>query len=226
MSGVVGIDADPGMSPEGARLAMEMRMFPLAVCRARQALFRRNIELNVRSATPLLDIVAKATGLELSDVACDIRPPPGWPIRSLQGAGLATLESVDRQFSFTPKAILRRHRKAGLIVRWDPANKDVIGVRIVGNSIEMTVVAGPLQLDTLDGRARLRVPWGIPATLAAAMPGRPVSQIVEHPWLQTTSWPVVAVIDDGGATVLTFQTGHAAWPTPTSAEDSYGREPA
>lgn len=201
---------------ERARLDADLLTFRRSVALERRSLFLRHLRLHISCATPLLTSVSSTTGLDLHGLAINIRPPRGWPGRPLLHDARASSAGIQRRFSFEPGSIVRRHLGAGLIVKSCSQSDDVIGIRVVGTSIELTLVQGDIKLDTFHGFGRLRLTHELPATLSVALPGRPVSQLVDHAWLNGRNWPIVDAIDDRGATVVTFATGQEAWRAPAA----------
>ncbi|WP_242154044.1 hypothetical protein [Sphingomonas sp. BAUL-RG-20F-R05-02] len=211
-----------GLDDEAAArqaLASDLRILPHVIAGIRSSLFRRHLELNVRTATPLLDIISRSERIDLTAMIERIRPPLSWPRVPLSTNLRSEMLGLEWDFGFEPGAIFRRHRRGGLIARWDGAGGNVLGVRIIKDSIELTVVDGGLMLDTFDGFARLWLESPLPRTLAIAMPGRSISQLVEHRWFSGSDWPVVSVREKRiGATAIIFETGLVTWRLPTATD--------
>ena len=199
-------------------LMRDIQSYQHVVTDLRNALFLRHVALNVRYVTPLFDIVSRSERIDLDGAVSLITPPRSWPVARLSTDARRTSRGLERNFAFTSEQIAERHRYAGIVVHRGGGG-DVLGTRIVGSSIELTVVRGALMLDTFHGFGRLHIKGPVPDTLAVAMSGRPISQLVEHPWLIDPNWKVISVgANRSGLTDVIFETGQAPWRLKSASE--------
>ncbi|MBA4762977.1 hypothetical protein [Sphingomonas sp.] len=201
---------------ERARMGLTAAVdrFPLAVKLLQRSLFRQHLALNVGWATPLIGIVSRVEGLDFDESAWSIAPPRGWPERPLPTDARATSIGIERGFDLSPARIWRRHRLAGVIVRSSRRSDDVIGMRVLGDGIELTALDGALKIETYHGLGRILLEQSLPATLAIAARGRFIADLVAHRWLEETRWPILRVAEGDGGTAITFQTGRVPWAAP------------
>ena len=107
-----------------------------------------------------------------------------------------------------------RHMEHGVVVRqWsDPAG--ALGFRIVLGRVEMEARLGTALVATNGRWATLLLAMRLPETLALAMPGRPISSLVEHPLLEDAAYRVATVWQppESGFAMLCFDTGRSRSP--------------
>lgn len=200
---------------EGARDA-----FLQNVEERRLRLFRASLQVSVAWASPLALSFARNAGLKLDDILQVMTPPPFWP----QSAGPMALPQV-RWTVPTRRAwvgggddrmMWRVARGGGHAMRVGGGG-DWVGWRVSGNTVEVAAGLGSGTLVTYRGTLRMWIPHSLPATLCAAMPGRPLASLVDHPYLAGEDLTVVSVDDHSvGGHVLRVRAGRrrfaAPWP--------------
>ena len=200
---------------EGARDA-----FLQNVEERRLRLFRGCLQASVTSASPLAISFAQALGPSLDDVFQVMTPPAFWP----QSTGSLALRPIRwevptshvRRSGGDERMMWRVVRAGGYAMRVG-GDGGWVGWRVSGDTVEVAGRLGAAALVTNRGTLRLWVPQSLPATLCAAMPGRPLTSIVQHPLLTDDGMAIVSVDDhsDGGH-VLRVRAGKrqfsAPWP--------------
>jgi len=205
---------------ERARLDSAVRRFPFHVRALRQGLFRLHVALNVTHVTPLIARISSSEDIDLLDHVKRIQAPPKWPRFALSYDARVTSIGIERAFDFTSKQMVHRHRNAGVLVAGVGDAHDLIGLRVLGDGIEVTAAVGSLRVETFHGYGRIHLPGAIPATIACAAVGRPVDSVFSHRWLSDTNWPVVSVEEVGATrTLITFDTGRVEWRRPFAGPD-------
>ena len=92
---------------------------------------------------------------------------------------------------------------------------DWIGWRVSGDTVDVAGRLGSGVLVTSRGSMRLWIRQDLPATVCAAMPGRPLGSVVHHPFLADEGLKVVSVDDHGGGGhVIRCRTGRRAFSPP------------
>jgi len=198
-----------------ARLDIAVRCFPFQMRALRQQLFQMHVALNVTYVSPLIERISATEEIDLLGHVRRIEAPPNWPRLPITNDGRATPRGIERGFRFTIGQIVRRHRLGGVLVVGPTEANEVVGLRVLGDGVEVTAAVGRLKVETFHGYGRMQLAGPHPATIACAAIGRPVASIVGHPWLDGTNWPVVSVEEPGEArTLITFETGRAEWHRP------------
>ncbi|MCP3732219.1 hypothetical protein M9978_17500 [Sphingomonas sp. MG17] len=197
-------------------LAVQLERFPVAVNLLRRALFRQHLMLNVSYATPLLGIVSRMEGIDFAEAAWFIALPRGWPERPLATDARITSHGIERDFSFSRSQVWRRHRLAGTVVRTTLRSDDMIGMRVLSDGMELTVIDGALRIETYHGLGRVLLDHAVPATIANAAIGRPIDSLIDHRWLARTRWPVLRIDEGENRTSIIFETGRDPWSMPWS----------
>lgn len=212
--------SDDDLEAARERLASAIERFPLALKLLQRSLFRQYLALNVTSATPLLNVVSSVEGIDFEEAAWFISPPRGWPELALTTDARAFDKGVRRPFQFTATQIMRRHIQGGTIVRDLRRSTNVIGMRVLGDGIELTAVDGGLRIETYHGLGRILIDEPLPATVALALCGRPVGSVVEHRWLTGQPWRVLSVEEVEDRTEIVFDTGRVRWAMPWRSESA------
>ncbi len=169
------------------------------------ALFRRHLAPSIRIASPVIRALCQ-TDLNLSSALNWMQPPvarpkpkPWWPAPPLDGGRAGPDEH--------PRAFRLRHRTLGVIERWPTDPRGRLGIRLRSGCLDAEVSIGASVLWTAGPIAHLLLADSVPATVAAAMPGRSVEALVSHPLL-AGGYEMTAVEQlDHGWTEITFSTG-------------------
>ncbi len=186
----------------------------------RLRLFRACLQASVGFASPLALSFARRLGLSLDDVFQAMTPPPFWP----QSTGPLTLPRVrwdvpTRQAwrgGSQDRMMWRILRTGGHTMRIDNGGSWV-GWRMSGDTVEVAAGLGSATLVTNRGTLRLWLPHSLPATLCAAMSGRPLASLVLHPYLADDDLAIASIDDHrNGGHVLRVRAGKlrfaAPWP--------------
>ena len=172
-----------------------------------RALFRRHLAHGIKSASPIVAALC-TDGLDLSATLNIMETPqrtkpervPWWLGFRAAHPGPPTPDEHPRAFSL-------RHEALGVIERWpdDPLGR--LGIRLRSGCLDAEISIGEHVLWTSGPTAHLILNATLPATIAMAMPGRTVEQIVSHPLL-AGAYEVIAVTQhEVGWTEISFSTG-------------------
>jgi hypothetical protein len=201
-------------SPIRADLAAMIAAFPAAVRTVQRALFGMHLVENVRTASPLLGVITEIDGVDFNEAALRILPPPSWPEVPMPRASSYLRRSMELKFVFKPDQILRRHRRVGSIVCASAVSDDIIAVRVLGNTLELTAIDGGLRIETFAGIARILIDGALPNVVTSAVRGRRIGEMVSHRWLDEREWPIIAVEAGHGRSSIYFGTGEDDWSFP------------
>lgn len=158
-----------------------------AVADRRLSLYRDYVGATVSRVSPLLVRWCALEGFDLDQVATMLRPDRPWSawICGPRPTAPASWRSVT---AFRPSQSirggtalhdLRRFAFSGVAVRVPPA-PGAFGVRVLHDCLEFACMLGNARLRTFRGGGSLLLPHRLPATLAAALPGRTLDALVEH----------------------------------------------
>lgn len=186
----------------------------------RLRLFRCSLQASVRSASPLALSFAQHLGLGLDDILQVMTPPPFWP-QSTGPLGLPQVRwilptSHSWRRGGDDRMMWRVARAGGHAMRVG-GDGGWVGWRVSGDMVEVAGRLGSATLITNRGMLRLWIPQNLPATVCAAMAGRPLASLAHHPYLAGEDL-VVASIDDhrAGGHVVRVRAGRrrfaAPWP--------------
>lgn len=186
----------------------------------RLRLFRCCLQASVGHASPLAVSFARNLGIGLDDVLQMMTPPPFWP----QSTGPMALPRVRWEVPTRrawkgggdDRMMWRIARSGGHAMRVGGGG-DWVGWRVSGDTVEVAARLGTATMVTNRGTLRLWIPHEIPATLCAAIPGRPLAALVHHSYLADADLTVASVDDHrGGGHVLRVRSGRrrfvAPWP--------------
>lgn len=209
------LDGIPHM--DRADIVHTLRQFPRRVAAERMCHYWRHLHQNVRTATPLFEILDARTDVDLADLAWRMSPPMTWPTwDGVDGNGwLGANRAFRHRLEFLPSQVERLLRGSGAVLHLPGPPSGLVALRVVDSSIELIAKVDGLMIETLRGRARVLVAAELPELVASAAVGRPVTDVVDHPCLGGTEWPIVTIDAfrhrRGTCTRITFETGRAAW---------------
>jgi hypothetical protein len=180
----------------------------------RQHLFRQHLQATVRSISPLLVDLAALEGVCLHDAYERILPSRDWPwhppydLRPLIFRG-------SRQRSLWSGMVGSRHEmrferafaSPGVVIRKINHPNGRFAIRPSGSVMGFTASLGPCLLSAFGSTAWLKLPASLPEILMAAIPGRVLSEVVEHPLFSSRAYKVrrVSVDPADGLPLLTFE---------------------
>jgi hypothetical protein len=171
------------------------------------ALFLRHLARGIKSASPIVAALCE-NGLNLSALFNSLEIPRRrrpervrwWSSFSSRPPGPPLPDENTRAFGL-------RHETLGAIERWEDDPLGRLGILLRSGCLDAEVAIGAHVLWTEGPTAHLMLDATLPGTIAAAMPGRIVEQIVSHPLL-AGSYEVIDIDEDGlGWTHITFATG-------------------
>lgn len=126
----------------------------------------------------------------------------GWSVPAPMTAGERAYAGLQR-FAFSGTVLEPRSRRGGF------------GMRVRHGCLEVGAVLGGARLRTCGAAGEIVVPGELPATLLAALPGRPLDQLVEHPLLDGAGCMVLEVGEaERTGTRIAFRLPPAPWRMP------------
>ncbi|MBW6528540.1 hypothetical protein KZ813_16985 [Sphingomonas sp. RHCKR7] len=175
----------------------------------RLRLFRKCLQIAVRSATPLLPRVAADCDLDLSRAMASLRPDPDWPF-------LRRRRDVESFRWSAVRRITRRPSDVRHVLSFEdlPSLDAPLQLQITTASVEISLEMGGCLLRTLYGGLYIRLPTGLPESVAVAAEGRPVSDVLAHRWLSDSSWRVLRSRRAGTGMWMVVETGLAPFEMP------------
>lgn len=153
----------------------------------RTVLYQTHLRCSVRFASPILLSLAAAEGISPAEIVREMLPPPEWPRRSPMDWGSSKRRMIASTVKgypggeFLDRTFARRLAYGGYVVRLPAHPAGRFGVWAAGDTLDACVDLGPTRLLVAGSEARLRLPSGVPETLALAMVGRSVDRLVSHP---------------------------------------------
>lgn len=207
------------------RLADRLGIADLLACevggeeRVELAVFRAH-HASVRGASPLaLDLLAHA-GIDPDQATWALRPrgaAPGWLCGPVDGrAGRAgarptTWPDIDREAQ-------DRFLHGGLVLRERVAPAGALGIRLSPGGLEVAARLGRAWLRTWRGVATLASAVSLPETVLAALPGRRLDHVFDHPALRGRGYVVERVarrsplwLEGGSGWSILFDAAPLAW---------------
>ncbi|MES2095901.1 MAG: hypothetical protein V4459_04015 [Pseudomonadota bacterium] len=190
----------------------------------RRAAFRQEMGTNVRSASPFLLSLASAAGEDMDRLLDRLDLAERWPrfpaLSSRPAMRFRRLREPPQRFVIaTPtgdREVVRR-RGFGHTVPFIYSGGDWACLEVVEHSLEVEARLGPARLETLFGVLRIELDAPLPETIAAAIIGRPVGDVVDHASLRGHPWPIAAVEEAPSPTsgqTLVVETGSVAFRMP------------
>lgn len=177
-------------------------------------LFRMHLGATVTRVSPLLTVLAAIEGVSLRDAAALIHPPTDWPWRPLFDDPSALPRRSQRRQDWLGRVghrdvarFRRTFASPGVVIRDVDHARGRFAIRPVGKVLGFTASLGPCMLSAFGMSALLKFPYALPETLAAALPGRMLEQIVRHPIFAGCGYVVSRVQPDlsDGLPVITFR---------------------
>lgn len=206
----------------GALVELAINRFLAVTEHQRLRLYRMFLQATVRSVSPLTLAFAEHFGIDLESGLGNLRPPLDWPRRPVPSAPLvvgcriarAALRHVGPRAATTKSIMMRYAAMHGFVHHGPGTNLLLFDVDGAWLSVQGRI--GECTLRVVKGRAFLTLPAGVPDTIVAAMAGRPVDALVDHPALRGRGWRVRRVIEgtsDVGPTIV-FATGRQRYRMP------------
>ncbi|MEG3172159.1 hypothetical protein U1708_08020 [Sphingomonas sp. ZB1N12] len=220
-------DVEGGADVLGNATSLRIADFLLRTEAERLTLLRTYLRATVKLTSPLLLELALLEGISLTRTVERIRPPENWPWRPMDDH----LPSVIRSFQ-RPKAWLQTPYKGevqrfarsfaspGVVVRDADDPRGRFGVRPYGSVLGFCASVGPCMLSVFGRSAIMKLPEPLPDTLTAAMPGRPVGAIFDHPMFAARDYTIRRVMPDlaDGSPVLMIRVPLVPFEMPWSED--------
>lgn len=163
---------------------------------ARGRLYRMHLQASVTTINRLALDVAATSGDGPLEVAAKLTPPFDWPWRALgrqstPAAWWAAMELVEHGPAPTAAAYYHASdRPAAAVQSGACQGADVLRFHARRSCIDVEGRLGPGFLFTRGACASLEIPDDLPRAVAAALPGRDVSDLVGHPLLDGRSYVI------------------------------------
>ncbi|AOW25308.1 hypothetical protein AVM11_16410 [Sphingomonas melonis TY] len=178
--------------------------------RRRLRLYRQFLQVTVTTATPLLSRVIGPDRAGLDRLLWTLRPPPDWP-------GAPPQAAVPRHGRFHQDlSAADRARVRVLVMREEGHPDGRLALRIMKRSVDISCEVGGHPVRTFSGMTYLRLPLRLPDVVAAASLGRPLMDVVRHPWLDSSDWRIRKVRSNAHETWISVHTGREAFEMPWS----------
>ena len=191
-------------APKALREAEAELAASLERAAAKQEAALAKLRADRRRASPLMIGICRMEGFEPATVAAAILPEPirthasdGHPWLST-GSGEHQSLAMHLDKSGTPPL----RNRVSLRKRPDP--RGGLAVSQVRGTLEVKGRIGDALIETRGGTATLALTQPLPETILTAMPGRPISKLVDHPLLADPAYVVLSASNLRGLAVLTF----------------------
>ena len=179
----------------------------------------------VRFASPLLLDAVADDGLilerQLSRMRCGL---PGiwpgsrwiderWETHRLRQVLTPKMGDISEDESFE-----RVFHHAGVVVRLPSDPAGAFGLKVIDDQLEVVLGLGPHLLLTFGPTAELRLDGALPETVATAIGGRQLDEVVSHPLFIGRRYPITEALQPPqvrhGGTTIRFRTGRTGFAMP------------
>lgn len=191
---------------------------------ARRSAFRREVGTNVRSASPFLPSLVAWAGEKVDPLLDRLDPGLHWPrypaLSSNPASRFQRLREPPRRFVIATRNGDReavRRRGFGHAVPFIYSRRDWACLEVVEHLLEVEARIGPARLETLFGVLRVELDAPLPNTIALAILGRRIGEVIDHRSLRGHPWPIVAVEEPpspSSGQTLVVETGSVAFRMP------------
>jgi hypothetical protein len=151
----------------------------------RLRLYRLHLQATIRRVSPLISDSAAFAGSRLRVLVEDLSPPPSWPWRMagtpFHNPFRAAKCSANGPASLTRPGVLRKAGAKNWLTRSFNGMRGELSLVVEGGSLEAFVSLGTAYMQTHAGVASVMLPDPLPETVAAALPGRLLEELVQHP---------------------------------------------
>lgn len=207
----------------GALVDVAINRFLAVTDHQRLRLYRMFLQSTVRSVSPLTLAFAEHYGIDLEIGLGKLRPPLDWPRRpvpsppvvmAMSHRASAASRYIGPRAATTHGLMMRYATTRGFVHHGPGSNLLLFDVDGAWLSVQGRI--GECTLQIVKGRAFLTLPAGIPDTMVAAMTGRNIDTLVDHPALRGRGWRVRRVIEaasEVGSTIV-FATGRQRYRMP------------
>lgn len=196
----------------------------------RTHLFNQHLHATVRRTSPLLLGLATMEGISIAEAVSQCRPPENWPRMphcDFPPSRLRVSQLRPIRKGSTNLHEERRFRRVfcdpGVIIRPVDDPRGRFAVRPHSGMLAFTAAIGPSLLSAFGATATLMLREPLPETVAIAMPGRPLRQLIDHPLFSEHPCRVLRVDSDtqAGSSILSFRVPLVPFEIPRP-EDSTG----
>jgi len=196
---------------------------------ARLRLYRLKLQITVGRVSPLAIDLASHGNFQLDDVARCLQPPSSWPWRDVMSGRdcatnrrwrpVGTPNGIKGMTASVPGAWPRLGPGAALMLRAEDGRGELAYV-VSGNVLEAVTRLGDCILQTDQGIARVLLDDVLPETLVAALPGRRLDEMFDHPVLNGRGYVIERIrqSEPSAAHVITFRTGLLPFSMPWTAD--------
>lgn len=218
-----------GGDPAGRWLDLAINRHLVQTEVERIRLYRLKLQITVGRVSPLAVDLAAHAGFQLDVVSCRLRPPPSWPWSALTARGdrmanrrwrpIGTSTGIKGMNASVPGAWPRLAHGAALMLPASDRRGELAYV-VSGNVLEAVTRMGDCILQTDQGIARVLLDDRLPETLVAALPGRSLDDLFDHPVLTGRGYVIERVRqpEPSAAHVVTFRTGLLPLSMPWGAD--------
>jgi hypothetical protein len=174
----------------------------------RLASFRSYLTATVVSMSALVPDVLALVASDVPSALQRIRPGSSWPsITKLEAEYGRTGPTTNRRVKVGKRFFKRPAPLMGDAVLAEGALGDWVEAKIFGGSLDVTLRGGSFELSTQDGTGYVRCGGKLPDTVISACVGRPLTDVVDHPILQSRGFVISDAAQVAGASSLTFDVG-------------------
>lgn len=192
----------------GKRARDEAAMLDRMMEQLRLASFRSYLAATVVSMSVLVPEVLELGSSGMADAMQRLRPGHIWPSVTAREAeygrtGPATNRMVKpgRQLSRRPAPLM------GDAVMSEGVFGPVVEAKVFGGSLDVVLRADGFRLSTMDGVGYLMFDQMLPDTIVAALPGRRLSDVLDHVLLHGRGFVISNAAQVGGGSSLAFDVG-------------------
>lgn len=206
----------------GRTARAQVRAIDLLAGEMRLTAFRRYLHASVGSMSELVPPVLAAVGSDVATALLALRPSRQWPaaagtanvIRARPGL-VAFGRSRGRMAALRLDMQAPPERLGNAVVS-EGGLADWVEVTVAGPALEVAMRSEAFELSTSSCRARIRLAGRLPDTYVAAILGRSLDDVVEHPIVRGRGYVVTAATHVDGGTLLEFEVGaiplEMPWP--------------
>lgn len=193
--------------------------------------FRTHLQTCVKYVSPVAYDFVTAAGIGFDDLLHELRPGPAW-LRRKSGKQLLAARAQPGLFGRSASDINPIYdyhadwlapAQAIAVIRPRSHGFAYVGIRVVGEAVELIASIGNCHISTQGGVAWLILDQRLPETLKIGCIDRPIGELIDNHLLSEREYKVCEVFDLGneGPTVLSFRTGliARAMPWPETCSD-------
>jgi hypothetical protein len=192
---------------------------------ARLAAYRHYHGTMVASASPLALALFAHEKLDLDHVARELRPDGDWPTWLVGASGgrvhRARYAGRKLRCNLCEKDDRDRLLHSGHVVRRWREPEGALGIRFSEHGLELGACVSGLHIRTLGDLVTMTTDQAVPETVKAALVGRRIGDVFEHPIMNDPAHVIVGVVNspaepkgEGGAWRLIVRVPRVSWRPP------------